>query len=338
MAQLDPNQYKAVWKHKTPLNSDYLNILLEGQEPGLVSLPTITSGESGVTVGPFSAFVQPVDENENYLPNEIIKVVVTQDTLVTVVRDTDGTAKTRGIGLKVVKTGTETRILIDAVDAAGCAGYKGIFIASVLYPQGTSDCWATTNGADFSDLLLTKLGYDPSFWVSPVSPRRNVGYKANVNDLISLWEIRFHNDIYDNILPNDHNWSFDTFPILPMINQGGYTLPAVGFSSSEVASNHSCWDLSSTSLIDIEYLYVYLKRTTYTNDNPIALGLGGGHLIHSGAYQHEDYSTSVYPSNSIPMVYLTTANTTNIYESGIKPMKTFYGLYINVSSDTLQIN
>ena len=120
MAQLDPNQYKAVWKHKTPLNSDYLNILLEGQEPGLVSLPTITSGESGVTVGPFSAFVQPVDENENYLPNEIIKVVVTQDTLVTVVRDVDNTAKTRGIGLKDVKTETETRIYIDADDASGC--------------------------------------------------------------------------------------------------------------------------------------------------------------------------------------------------------------------------
>lgn len=327
MAQLDPNQYKAVWKHKTPLNSDYLNILLEGQEPGLVSLPTITPGESGVTVGPFSAFVQPVDENENYLPNEIIKVVVTQDTLVTVVRDVDNTAKTRGIGLKVVKTETETRISIDAVDAAGCPYYKGIFIASVLYPQDTQDCWATTNGADFSDLLLTKLGYDPSFWASPVSPRRNVGYKANVNDLISLWEIRFHND---NMKSTQTDYSLNgTKGAVPFISIGGYMICIFRINDN----NFNLYNAYSTTT----YSIIIMLASNWDRNNGSYMSLTSTEV----SSRSSEYVGILATTNLIPMAAITSDNTSNhianTYVDEIRAAKLLTNLKIDVTNNELRI-
>lgn len=327
MAQLDPNQYKAVWKHKTPLNSNYLNILFEGQEPGLVSLPTITPDTSSVTVGPFSAFVQPVDDSGNYLPNEIMKVVVTQDTVVTVVRDTNGTAKTRGIGLKVIKTETETRILIDAVDAADCATYKGIFIASVLYPYNTSDCWATVNGADYSDILLTKLGYDPSFWVSPVSPRRNVGYDASVNNLISLWEIRYHND---NMKSSQTPQSLDgTKGAVPFINIGGNMICIFRIKDN----NFNLYNAHSTTTNSI----IIMLTSTWDRDYGSYMSLTSTEVLSKAS----QFVGSLGIENLIPMAVIPSNNTSthiaNTYVDEIRAAKLLTNLNIEVTLNELRI-
>ena len=69
---LTSDEYKVVWKYKTPLNSDYLNILMNGTTPGLVTLPSITLSTESAVIGSFSAFVQPIDAQNNYIEGEIV--------------------------------------------------------------------------------------------------------------------------------------------------------------------------------------------------------------------------------------------------------------------------
>ena len=187
---LTSDEYKVVWKYKTPLNSDYLNILMSGTTPGLVTLPSIELRTESAVIGSFSAFVQPIDAQNNYIEGEIVKVQINVEKEIEgIIADTPTVAGVRGIGLRVIDTGNGTEVFIEPVMGADCLNYKGIFIATAYNDGDEFNC--SVNGAEYSDLLLSHLGYDSSFWLSPASPRRN----KDLSYYPTRWEFRSANDV-----------------------------------------------------------------------------------------------------------------------------------------------
>lgn len=325
---LTSDEYKVVWKYKTPLNSDYLNILMNGTTPGLVTLPSIELRTESAVIGAFSAFVKPVDAQNNYIEDEIIKVQINVEKEIEgIIADTVSIAGVRGIGLRVVDTGDGTEVFIEPVMGADCPNYKGIFIAAAYNDGDDFNC--SVNGAEYSDLLLTQLGYDPSFWLSPASPRRN----KDLQYYPTRWEFRSANDvvsytIISSVIGRNHRQEFiDSKKIF--VNIGGVTrfiekvpsyfdLPEIDGENEFTFINFYCDD--------------YLDPTYQVHLNTIKL-----EIVRNSSYNSTMNSKT---RNLIPLVSVFFGNEdkyTCDYATLISPVKLFSKTNMQISDNTLNI-
>lgn len=323
--ELTSDEYKVVWKYKTPLNSDYLNILMNGTTPGLVTLPSIELSNGIAIIGSFSAFVQPIDADGNYIEGEIVKVQVSvQKQIDGITANGESVVGVRGIGLKVIDTDNGTEVHIEPVMGANCLNYKGIFIATAYNDGNSVNC--SVNGAEYSDLLLSHIGYDPSFWLSPASPRRN----NELNYHPRRWEFRSANDVVSYTIissgaSRDHRQEFiDSKKIF--VNMGGFT--------HFIEYIPSYFDLPITAEDEFTFITFYceddIDPTYQEHVKTIKLGIV------------DSYSSNINSDtrNVIPFVSVFFGNTNGYTcdnETLISPVKFFSKTNMEISENTLKI-
>lgn len=207
------------WKFSTPLQADYLNTFISGfSSEGLITRPKISAARSGqganIVIGPFSLLIYPsdtkskgnttysFDENDDPLTQKMVKITTTNSIDLSITNETialgftysftdptSGKAQSQWFG--------EVKAL-SANDFAG-EGFEGIIIATCQWKEivatGQKNYSVTTSGADISDFLLIKEGWNPKKWLSVISPRRAVIQGRAGYDRL---EVRCHNDIYGN--------------------------------------------------------------------------------------------------------------------------------------------
>lgn len=186
------------WKYSTPLTSETLNYALGGfSNEGLFERPTVSlggitaQGSSSVTISNVSLLITPTD-------------YITVDGVKPVTRVVTRTAFTLTITRETVAIGFTYSYKKNSVTQAQWFGefqpltlsdikndFKGIIILTVQNNSGNVYS-VTSNGADLSDALLIREGYNPNKWVSLISPRRITDFNDGYNKL----ELRSHNDEY----------------------------------------------------------------------------------------------------------------------------------------------
>ena len=187
------------WKYYTPLKSDYINSFMGSVcTPGLVTRPLInidvdtngtTNGSCMCTINPFTCYMVPqdtstsvIDENDKQKPVRLVKIT-TQTATNKMAILSDHVA----IGLNYALANLDTHMFSQdwyaefvPLTISDISSFKGIIIATVqcfidtISAQGQTKYWfsITTSGADISNVLLQQEGWDPSCWISLISPRR----------------------------------------------------------------------------------------------------------------------------------------------------------------------
>ena len=213
------------WKYYTPLKADYLNTILgETITPGLVTRPKFimanpTAQYARYQVGPFSCFVVPTDDdgmvgapnngsssnNQRNYSTRLVKITLSNASTMQQL-----TPDAVAIGVTFSLTdGTQTSrnwyASIDTVTKSEIANYKGIIIGTVQYYEKeiSAGVWrygwnVTTSGADISNVLLEKEGWNPQCWLSLISPRRaTFNMDSSIPGGYNCLEVRKYNDVYD---------------------------------------------------------------------------------------------------------------------------------------------
>lgn len=212
MATANQGLQRIGWKFSTPLQADYLNTFIAGfSTPGLITRPFIdkktSSGGAEIVIGPFSLLINPsdtvsdkTDADNNKLAQKMVKITTTNDISISISENTialgfdytfsdPGTASTQSQWYGEVKALSENNF-------SGEDAFKGIIIATCQKFEnatGMKFYSVTTNGADISDLLLMKEGWNPNKWLSVISPRRAV---TQGGPYYNKLEVRSHNDSY----------------------------------------------------------------------------------------------------------------------------------------------
>lgn len=218
------NQYIG-WKYYTPLKGDYLNTL-NGQmfTPGLVTRPKIMVVQNNndlaqVAIGPFSCILEPTDSNkyedENGVKkaNRMVKVSTESQTPNFSISPghvaigfsfslTDGTHANKDW------YGAFKALTVDDLFPSDPANkFEGIIIATIqyfecLFSNAQFKAYSvTTSGADISNVLLEKEGWNPRQWVSLVSPWRaeiNTSSEGTKTLNYNYVEVRDGNNSYSN--------------------------------------------------------------------------------------------------------------------------------------------
>ena len=211
MPSTDTGKQRIGWKFSTPLQADYLNTFMAGlSNQGLLTRPLmrpeVTSSGAEVTIYPFSMLIVPTDiessytdENGEKYTHKIVKI--TTEAIVTLNVTTSDIAI--GFTYSFANKGTTQPQWFGefvTLDGAAIAEFKGIIIATVQTYLGydgsgkpTRAFSVRTSGADISDALLIKEGWNPNCWLSLVSPRRMTGHYNTL-------EVRSHNDLYSGYI------------------------------------------------------------------------------------------------------------------------------------------
>lgn len=223
------NQYIG-WKYYTPLKADYINTFMSQViTPGLVTRPQISLADPDTSQGndtvtfqihPFTAYIEPddgaryVDENGKSWNSRLIKITMSE------VSDMHSiTSDTVAIGMTYTLINPETGAnrswyaMFHSLTAADIPNFNGLIIATVQhieYPLGTQGAPAdyyhfniTTSGADISNVLLEKEGWNPECWLSLISPRRAVTVDTSdpqhprYSVTYNKFELRRYNDALD---------------------------------------------------------------------------------------------------------------------------------------------
>ena len=203
MGTVNVGGQKIGWKFSTPLQAEYLNTFISGvTSEGLVTRPICSASPSTdtatISIGKFSMFVKPWDVTDN---NTLVKVTTTSDITMTV----DATIVAIGFEYSFRKDGTPQSQWFgsfEALDRAKAKNYKGVIVATLLNyksSSGTRNFFLSSYGADISDCLLLSEGWDPTCWLSLVSPRRMLNEAHGTGHLNQL-EVRRHNDSYKGYL------------------------------------------------------------------------------------------------------------------------------------------
>ena len=220
------NQYIG-WKYYTPLKADYINTFM-GQviTPGLVTRPRVSvsipdADSSGVItfqIHPFTAYVEPedaatwTDENNKTCNSRLVKVTMSE------VSDMHSAGRdTVAIGMTYSLINTETGAnrtwyaVFYSLTAADIPTFKGIIIATIQNleyplqdqttdPPGFPEHYhynISTSGADISNVLLEKEGWNPDCWLSLISPRRAFANGQYDGNAYNKFELRHYNDALD---------------------------------------------------------------------------------------------------------------------------------------------
>lgn len=216
MAVSNIGAQQITFKYSTPLQAEYLNIMLSGStSEGLCTRPKITtgsvsgSGESAtcdITIYPFSMIIHPSDddiitgESGVSYNTRTVKVTTQENVILTV------SAGTRAIGFKYSfradthQTVTQWYGDWEVLSQNDLFDYEGIIIATTIIHTTAQNatCSVTTQGADISDFLLREEGWDCNRWVSLISPRR-LGGSGKFDKL----ELRKHNEAFSGFI-NGH--------------------------------------------------------------------------------------------------------------------------------------
>lgn len=208
MSQINQGQQMIGWKYQTPLQATYLNSFLAGMStPGLLTRPKFSGSPLqlgyALTIQPFSLLIVPSDddvtsakdENDELVYFKMVKITTTSSMIVNVapftvalgfkyslVNPKEQTPSQQWYG-EVVPLSHEDLSKFNGVIIATCQNYTS---------ESTTYYSVTSNGADISDALLIREGWNPSKWLSVVHPTRSGGIHYN------KLEVRCHNKPYSS--------------------------------------------------------------------------------------------------------------------------------------------
>ena len=218
MASVDNGGQIIGWKYSTPLQAEYLDTFLTGlATEGLLSRPSfivnggVTDKGASITINPFSILIEPNDkkqktyrdENGDYVVNRITKITFTNPITLSMAPTTVAI----GVSYSFSQPGqppasewyADIEILSpdDLIPDTEGNKFEGVIIATVQWYDLDTRHYMniSTSGADISDVLLKKEGWDPECWLSLISPRRIVG-SAGTGGFFNKLEVRKHNDTY----------------------------------------------------------------------------------------------------------------------------------------------
>lgn len=227
MSTADAGRQRIGWKYSTPLQADYLNTFIAGfSTPGLLTRPLMQPKTTGygadVVIEPFSLLIAPedkistslIDENGEVIIQKLVKVTTTTSMKITI------TDQTVALGFKYSFEnpdqgaqsqwyGEVVALSADSFDETQPDKYfRGIVIATCQSYKDLDDkkyYSIKSNGADISDFLLLKEGWNPQKWLSVISPRR-VRDGVYYNKL----EVRTHNDSYKGYINGNSGLNIHT--------------------------------------------------------------------------------------------------------------------------------
>ena len=207
MGSINNGSQRIGWKFSTPLQASYLDTFLAGfTNPGLFIRPNFNTFGTGQTatlsIPPFSLLIEPTDminteadENGDFPIKNIVKVTTNSTVQLTI------TMSTIAIGFTYTfadNLSTKTQWYGDFITLTteNISEFKGIIIATVQSREydGVVYYSVTTSGADISDALLIKEGWNPNCWLSLISPRRAV------DGIIDKLEVRKHNNLFSGYM------------------------------------------------------------------------------------------------------------------------------------------
>lgn len=288
------------YKFSTPLKADYLNTFIAGfSTPGLLTRPKIipqsTSYGADIVIKPFSLLIPPedtvlntlVDENNEIIYQKMVKVTTTTDIKLTIDEDVialgfkysfasdDGSMQSQWYG-EVVPLDPN-----DFMDNGEKKAFKGIIIATCqsYNPPDSQTCYSIkTNGADISDFLLMKEGWDPNKWLSVISPWRIYSEEyPRYNRL----EVRTHNNPYTGYINGNSGLNLHQNLVydLPTEVENGtrgkmpadyntFKLQSGGFSIAETADSLPIQKTSGGifALVDASQTNQLEYKTAFTNN------------------------------------------------------------------------
>lgn len=208
MANANQGSQSIGWKYSTPLKADYLNTFVAGfSTPGLITRPAITSVPTSVgadvTVRPFSLLITPEDTKtsvsdawgDDFCP-KMVKITTTNDIQISIGEQDVAL----GFNYTFADKGTPLSQWygeLVALNPDSASRFQGIIVATCQRwydPNATGNKASysvTTNGADISDFLLIKEGWNPNKWLSVISPRR-----VTTGQYYNQLEVRTHNNEY----------------------------------------------------------------------------------------------------------------------------------------------
>ena len=259
MSTVNVGSQRIGWKFSTPLQADYLNTFSAGlTTPGLLTrpliVPSVTSYGADIVIHPFSLLIPPEDKIDNRIKDEngevifqkVVKITTTDNILLSI------TPETVAIGFSYTFTNnfiTQSQWYGEVVvlDMADLVEFKGIIIATCQNyrsPENTMHYSITTSGADISDALLIKEGWNPQKWLSVIHPTRS-------NGIFNKLEVRTHNNSYSGYMNGqvglvkqenltyqfdyavDHIYNPDGIRGLMAKNFSGFKLQSMGFGLAE---------------------------------------------------------------------------------------------------------
>ena len=201
------------WKFSTPLQADYLNTFIAGfSSPGLLTRPLMTpqstSYGADVTIKPFSLLINPedtisntlVDENGEKICQKMVKITTTSDIKLTITSEIVALGFQYSFSSPDGSTQSQWYGEVVPLDPGDVSTFKGIIIATCQNYIGDDNYVyfsVKTNGADISDFLLMKEGWNPRKWLSVISPRRAV---LTDGPYYNKLEVRTHNDSYEGYI------------------------------------------------------------------------------------------------------------------------------------------
>lgn len=210
MATANSGSQRIGWKFSTPLQADYLNTFIAGfSSPGLLTRPKMTpqrtSSGADVTIEPFSLLIPPedtispniIDENREIIYQKLVKVTTTTNIKLSIFRETIALGFEYSFSTPEGSTQSQWYGEVKALSPSDISDFKGVIIATCQNYTSDSGIFYSvkSNGADISDFLLIKEGWNPRKWLSVISPRR-VTDGVYYNRL----EVRTHNNSYSGYI------------------------------------------------------------------------------------------------------------------------------------------
>lgn len=289
------------YKFSTPLQADYLNTFIAGfSSPGLLTRPLITAQTTSygadIVIKPFSLLIPPedtisntlVDENGEIIYQKMVKITTTTDIKLTITEEIialgfkysfsseDGSMQSQWFG-EVVPLDPG-----DFKSTPEKEGFKGIIIATCqsYNPPDAQICYSVkTNGADISDFLLMKEGWNPNKWLSVISPWRIYNEKEPCYNRL---EVRNHNNRYSGYINGNSGLDYHEDNLvynLPTDIEDGkrgkmpadynaFKLQSAGFSIAETSNSLPITKTSGGifALVDASQTNQLIYSSAFTNN------------------------------------------------------------------------
>lgn len=266
MGQVDVGSQRIGWKYSTPLQAKELNTFLASiSTPGLLTRPKISFTRAGnnatVTIQPFTVLIEPKDEKQTTWSEDdthpilrVVKITTTTDIIMTATPDTIAIGMEYSFGNPGAGGQAQSQWFADikALDATMMNDFEGLIIATCqsYYSgegQGQIEYCITTSGADISNALLIREGWNPNCWLSLIHPKRSQ-FGPNLKwGVYNRFEVRKNNDAYKGYFSgnagltyiNEPKWIL-TSPIDPEGTRGqmpnnfnAFKIQSAGFDIAE---------------------------------------------------------------------------------------------------------
>ena len=194
MPQVAPSQV-TTFKFQTPLRAKVLNTLISDiATEGLLTRPSLRvdgANQGQIYIGKFGAIVRPVSKvNGVIMDQSAVKVTTTEETILSwvVPSATDYTyyrdspcavglmyefEEANATGVPMLTLLYPNEVYDDGDDKMKIGDFKGVIVCTIQHKRN-NDTFLTclsTYGADISSSLMAQDGWNPNWFLSPVSPR-----------------------------------------------------------------------------------------------------------------------------------------------------------------------